>query len=64
MIKDNKIEPQMHPRNMVPAYAIVGMGLAALAAAIPEFMDLPIQVKAVLAGIVILLAISYELHRS
>ena len=42
MIKDNKIEPQMHPRNMVPAYAIVGMGLAALAAAIPEFMDLPI----------------------
>ena len=64
MIKDNKIEPQMHPRNMVPAYAIVGMGLAALAASIPEFMDLPIQVKAVLAGIVILLAISYEIHRS
>jgi len=48
----------------MPAYAIVGMGLAGLAATMPQIMEMPMEVKAVLAGLVILLAISHEMHRA
>ena len=49
---------------MAPAFLIVALGLAGLAATWPEVMALPVEAQAVLAGFVILLAISSELHKS
>ena len=63
-IKENKMEPLKTPRNMAPAFLIVGIGMAGLAATCPEVMSLPVEAQAVLAGVVILLAISSELHKS
>jgi len=49
---------------MAPAFLIVGIGMAGLAATCPEVLTLPVEAQAVLAGVVVLLAISSELHKS
>ena len=61
-IKENKVEPVGNPRNMIPPYAIVALGLGVLAATIPAFKDLPVETHAVLVGVVVLMAISHEVH--
>ena len=63
-IKENKMEPVLAPRNNLPPYAIVGIGLIGLAATSPSLIELPVSAQAVLAGVVILLAISHEMHRA
>ena len=63
-IKENKMEPLQTPRNMVPAFLIFGIGMAGLAATCPEVMALPVEAQAMLAIVVILMAISSELHKS
>lgn len=61
-IKENKVEPVSNPRNILPPYAIVAMGLGFLVATIPALKELPVETHAVLVGVVILMAISHELH--
>jgi len=36
-IRENKLEPMLEPRNIAPAYAILGVGLLGLAATSPSF---------------------------
>lgn len=61
-IKENKVEPVANPRNILPPYAIVALGLGFLVATIPAFKELPVETHAVLVGVVVLMAISHELH--
>lgn len=62
-IKDNKVAPMAIPRNMVPAYAILGVSLTALFTTESWLQELPVQTKAILIGIVIVMAISHEIYQ-
>lgn len=61
-IKENKMEPVNPPRNIMPPYIILSAGFISLQFVMPEsYESLPPLAKAIVAGVIVLLAISHEL---
>ena len=64
-IKENKPVPVGNPRDIMPTYVVFSMALAGLAFTCPSIAaEIPMEAKAVLGGMILLLAISAEIHRS
>ena len=62
-IKENKLEPKLASRNPLPVYVAVALGFVGLGVTSEAVRELPIPVQAVFAGLIVLLAASYEIER-
>ena len=62
-IKENKVEPPENPRDILPIHVVASIGLAGLIAANPSLLETPMELQALIIGVIILLAISHEVQR-